>query len=43
MKYISRVPDQNGVSLLYVMLEIHHSGREPSIHMRYVNLRTPEM
>ena len=27
----SRVPDQNGVSLLYIMLEIHHSGREPSI------------
>ena len=28
---ISRVPDQKGVSLLYIMLEIHHSGREPSI------------
>ena len=28
---ISRVPDQNGVSLLYIMLEIHHSGREPLI------------
>ena len=27
--YISRVSDQNGVSLLYIMLEIHHSGREP--------------
>ena len=27
----SRVPDQNGVSLLYIMFEIHHSGREPSI------------
>ena len=26
----SRVPDQNGVSLLYIMLEIHHSGQEPS-------------
>ena len=26
----TRVPDQNGVSLLYIMLEIHHSGREPS-------------
>ena len=24
-----RVPDQKGVSLLYIMLEIHHSGREP--------------
>ena len=28
---ISRVPDQNGVSLLYIMLELHHSGWEPSI------------
>ena len=28
---ITRIPDQNGVSLLYIMLEIHHSGREPSI------------
>ena len=26
----SRVPDHNGVSLPYIMLEIHHSGREPS-------------
>ena len=24
-----RVPNKNGVSLLYIMLEIHHSGREP--------------
>ena len=29
--YISRVSDQNGVSLLYIMIEIHHSGQEPSI------------
>ena len=28
---IPRVSDQNGVSLLYIMLEIHHSGQEPSI------------
>ena len=28
---ISRIPDQNGISLLYIMLEIHHSGREPSV------------
>ena len=28
---ISRVPDQNVVSRLYNMLEIHHSGREPTI------------
>ena len=27
---ILRVSDQNGVSLLYIMLEMHHSGREPS-------------
>ena len=26
----SRVPDQNGVSTLYIMLEIHNSGWEPS-------------
>ena len=26
----SRVSDQNGVSLLYIMLVIHHSGWEPS-------------
>ena len=28
---LSRVPNQNGVSLLYIMLEIHHSDPEPSI------------
>ena len=28
---ITRVSDQNGVSLLDIMLEIHHSGRESSI------------
>ena len=28
--YRLRVSDQNGVSLLYIMLEIHHSGQEPS-------------
>ena len=28
---IWRVSDQNGVSPLYIMLEIHHSGREPLI------------
>ena len=26
----SRVSDQNVVSLLYIMLERHHTGREPS-------------
>ena len=29
--FMSRVSGQNGVSLLYIMLEIHHSGWEPSI------------
>ena len=27
-----RVPEQNGVSVLYIMIEIHHSGQEPSIY-----------
>ena len=31
VRCISRVSDQNGVSLLYIMLEIHHSGQEPWI------------
>ena len=30
-KSISRVSKQNGVSLLYIIVEIHHSGRKPSI------------
>ena len=29
----SRVSNQNGVSLLYIMFEIHHSGREPSKYL----------
>ena len=29
--YISRVSDLNCVSQLYIILEIHHSGRKPSI------------
>ena len=31
---ISRVSNQNGVSLLYIMLKIHQYGREPSIYTR---------
>ena len=31
LESVSRVSDQNGVSLQYITLEIHHSGREPSI------------
>ena len=30
---ISRVSDQNGVSLIYTIFEIHHSDQEPSICM----------
>ena len=30
-KTVSRVPDQNGVSLLYIVVEIHHSGRQSSV------------
>ena len=26
----AKVSNQNVISLLYIMLEIHHSGREPS-------------
>ena len=29
---ISRVSDQNGVSPLYIVLEIHHSGPDPLIY-----------
>ena len=29
-RMISSVSNQNGVFLLYIMLEIHHSGQEPS-------------
>ena len=39
---ILRVSDQNGVSLLYIMLKIHHSGREPSkiyIINHFINFR----
>ena len=29
--FVSRVSNQNGVSLLYIVLEIHLSGQEPSV------------
>ena len=38
---ISRVSYQYGVSLLYIMLEIHHSGREPSISVVLVSILYP--
>ena len=38
---VSRVSDQNGVSLLYIMLEMHHSGREPSV-CSYIEGSQPE-
>ena len=28
---MSRVSDQNGLSRIYIIVEIHHSGRKPSI------------
>ena len=36
---MARVPDRNGLSLLYTMLEIHHSGREPSNYLTTRPLR----
>ena len=39
-KCILRVPDQNSVSVLYIMLEIHHSGWEPSILTHWPTLAT---
>ena len=33
--FISRVSDQIGVFLLYIMLEIHHSGREPLLSLGF--------
>ena len=36
--YKSRVSDQNGISLLYIMLDIHRSGREPS--NRHINFNS---
>ena len=36
---ILRFPDQNGVSLLYIMLEIHHSGWDP----RYTKLSIQQL
>ena len=36
--YKSRVSDQNGISLLYIMLGIHRSGREPS--NRHINFNS---
>ena len=35
----SRVPDQNGISQVYTMLEIYHSGPEPSNYVIWLSLR----
>ena len=35
--FILRVSDQNGASLLYIVLEIHHFGREPSNYTKAYN------
>ena len=32
IEIISRVSYQNGASLLYIIVEIYHSGRKPSIY-----------
>ena len=37
-KYISKVPGQNGVSQAWYIVEIHHSGRKPSICAKSTNL-----
>ena len=37
MSSISRVPDQNGVSQAWYIVEIHHSGRKPSIWIYVMN------
>ena len=34
---ISRVSNQNGISRLHIIVEIHHSGQKPSIYF-LVNL-----
>ena len=34
--HISRVPDQNGTSQAWYIVEMHHSGREPSIWYTYI-------
>ena len=36
----SRVSDQKGVSLLYIIVEIHHSGRTPSKRKRVKTMLT---
>ena len=40
---ISRVPNQNVVSLLYIMLEVYHSGWEPSIYVFMSECTTTSM
>ena len=37
---VSRVSDQNGVSLLCIMFEIHHSGWEPSFFIVLNSVRS---
>ena len=41
LKCISRVPNQNGVSQAWCIVQIHHSGRKPSILLtRCVSVKT---
>ena len=39
MAHNLRVPDQNDISQLYNMLEIHHSGLAPSVYGALYNNR----
>ena len=34
--YKSRVSDQNGVSLLFIIVEIYHSGRKPLKYVEFI-------
>ena len=39
-EHTSRVSEKNGVSLLYIMLETHHSGREALMYSCTINQLT---
>ena len=43
MHKFTRVSNQNGVSLLYIVLEIYHSGREPSMYSLIQTKKSPDI
>ena len=43
VRYISRVPNQNGVSQAWYLVEIHHSGRKPSICILHFDILIKEI